>query len=161
MKFSRLLRALFRRRQPDKVGSYIDGIPAIEALIREDLLYVEPKRPHVTLSVRLHMAYMDNEEKLSRWPYCLLCRWGLVDRDRRYRALMEHLLAYINYRRAIMKLPMHEPDKPLRFLVMSLDLSKPLLLGVYQHGLVEFKLCEEIEDRLDAVNKKLKDVCNS
>lgn len=144
MKFSRLLRALFHRRQPDKVGNYIDGIPAIEALIREDLLYVEPKQPHVTLSVRLHMAYMDDEEKLSRWPYRLLLRLGLIERDRRYRALMEHVLAYINYRRAIMKLPLHEPDKPLRFLVMNLSVSHPLLLGVYHYGLVEFKLCEKV-----------------
>lgn len=156
MKLSRLFKQLFRRRQPDKVGSYIDGIPAIQALIREDLLYVEPKTPHVTLSVRLHMAYMDNEEKLSRWTYRLLLRLGLVERDRRYRALMEHVLAYINFERARLKLPLHEPNKPLRFVVMNLDVSHPLLLGVYQYGLVGFKLCEDIEDRLEAVNKKRK-----
>lgn len=146
MKFPRLLRALFRRRQPDKVGSYIDGIPVVDNLIRRELLYVDIQKPHVVLSTPLHMAYMDDEMKLSRWPYRILCRWGLVDRDRRYRGLMEHLLAYINFHRARFELPMHEPDQPLRFHVMSLDLSKPILLGVYQHGLVEFKKYEDVND---------------
>lgn len=143
MKFPRLLRALFRRRQPSKVGSYIDGISTIDKLVEKEMLYVDIARPYVVLSVRMHMAYMDDEEKLSRWPYRMFLRWGLIERDRRYRALMEHLLAYINFHRARFNQPIHHIEQPLRFHVMSLDLAKPLLLGVYHHGLVNFKMCEE------------------
>lgn len=143
MKLSRIFKQLFRRRQPDKVGGYIDGIPTIERLIRKDLLYVDIDRPHVVLSSRLHMAYMDDEAKLSRWGYRLLLRWGLVERDKRYRALMEHILAYINLRRGVVELPVHSPGKALRFHVMSLDNSRPILLGVYQYGMVEFRKYEE------------------
>lgn len=154
MTISHLLKQLFRRRQPSKVGGYIDGMSTIDKLVEEEMLYVDIARPYVVLSVRMHMAYMDDEEKLSRWPYRMFLRWGLVERDRRYRALMEHLLAYINFHRARFKQPIHHLDQPLRFHVMSLDLSKPLLLGVYQSGVVEFKLCEDIEDRLEIWNKK-------
>lgn len=138
--------SLFRRRQPDKIGSYINGIPTINKLMESELLYVDIQRPYVVLSVRLHMAYMDDEVKLSRWPYRLFDRWGLIEHDRRYRALMEHLLAYINFQRARFKMELYPTDQPLRFHVMSLDLSKPLLLGVYQYGRIEYKLYEDVKD---------------
>lgn len=141
MRMSRLFRYLFRRRQPSKVGSYIDAIPTIEKLIRKDLLYVDAQHPLVVLSAQLHLAYMDDEAKLSRWPYRKLLQWGLIERDRRYRALMEHLLAYVNYRRGAKGMAVVAPHEPLYIQVMNLDISKPVLLGVYQHGRVEYKPC--------------------
>ena len=61
----RTLKALVLNRRKDKVGKYIAGIGTIRTLIEKDLLFVDVKKPYVSLSLRLHLAYIDDEAKLS------------------------------------------------------------------------------------------------
>lgn len=134
------MKALLSKRRKDKTGRYISNIGTIRKLIGEDLLFVDHEKPYVALSLRLHMAYMDDEFKLSTWKYRLLMKMGLVRRDVRYAALMENILAYINYRRGMKKMLMYEPSQRLDFLVMNMENTKPLLVGYYQNGVVDYSL---------------------
>lgn len=142
MKFKRYVKALFSPRKKDAVGRYIGNISTIEKLIEKDLLYIDVKKPYVALSLRLHLAYMDDEYKLNTIRYRLLRRMGLVDRDARYRSLLGNILAYVNYRRGLLDLPVHAPDRRLDFLVMNMENSRPLLVGVYQAGEVDYRCVE-------------------
>lgn len=139
MKFKRLLKALFSRRQKDAVGHYVKSIPIIDTLIAKDMLYIDYKKPYVAISLRLHLAHIDDEEKLTSRKYQLLRKWGLIERDRRYKALLSNILAYINYRRGLIGLPFHNPKQRLDFLVMNLEDTKPLLVGMYQGGEVDYR----------------------
>lgn len=145
MKLLKLIGALFTRRHKDPVGSYIRAIPTIDRLIADDLLYIDPRRPYITLALPLHLAYADDELRLATFPYSLMLRLGLAERDRRYRALMDHLLAYINFRRARLGLALYPPRQRLDFLVMNLDKTRPLLVGCYQDGRLDYRAMKEKE----------------
>lgn len=140
MKPTRLIKALFTRRKKDAVGQYITNIQTIYNLIDSDLLYIDIKKPYVALSLRLHMAFMDDEYKLNTFKYRLLAKIGLVERDARYKSLMRNILAYINYNRGRQGLSAYAPDKRLDFLVMNLENTKPLLVGAYQNGEVDYQV---------------------
>lgn len=143
MKPTRLIKALFTRRKKDVVGQYITNIQTIYKLIDSDLLYIDIKKPYVALSLRLHMAFMDDEYKLNTFKYRLLAKMGLVERDVRYKSLMRNILAYINYNRGRQGLSAYAPDKRLDFLVMNLENTKPLLVGVFQNGEVDYQSMSE------------------
>ena len=143
MKPTKLIKALFTRRKKDAVGSYINNIQTIYKLIDSDLLYIDIKKPYVALSLRLHMAFMDDEYKLNTFKYRLLAKIGLVERDARYKSLMQNILAYINYNRGRQGLSVYAPDKRLDFLVMNLENTKPLLVGVFQNGKVDYQSMSE------------------
>lgn len=140
----RTIKALILNRRKDKVGKYIGGISTIRTLIEKDLLFVDVKKPYVCVSLRLHLAYIDDESKLATWKYRLLQKIGLVKRDVRYVAFMESILAFINYYRALEKLPMHSPTNRLDFMVMNLENTKPLLVGYYQNGAVDYASFKEV-----------------
>lgn len=126
--------AMKKRMYDNQVGKYLKSFPVIEKLVQEDLLYVDHKKPYVALSLRLHLAYMDNEVKLAtRWCRFLL-RIGLLERDVRYKTLLNNVLAYISYRRGLEGLSVFSQKDKLDFLVMNLENTKPLFVGVYQHG---------------------------
>ena len=135
----RTLKALVLNRRKDKVGKYIAGIGTIRTLIEKDLLFVDVKKPYVSLSLRLHLAYIDDEGK-----YRLLQKMGLVKRDMRYVAFMESVLAFINYYRGLEGLPMHDVAKRLDFMVMNMESTKPLLVGYYQNGAVDYVSYSEV-----------------
>lgn len=139
MKQQKLIRALFTPRRKDPVDGYIKSIPTIDKLIADDLLYIDPRRPYITLSLQLHLAYADDEVRLATFPHSMLLRMGLVERDARYRALMDHLLAYINFHRARLGLALYPPQQRLDFLVMNLDKTQPLLVGCYQDGRLDYR----------------------
>ena len=139
MKATRLIKALFTRRKKDAVGSYINNIQIIYKLIDSDLLYIDIKKPYVALSLRLHMAFMDDEYKLNTFKYRLLAKIGLVERDARYKSLMQNILSYINYNRGRQGLSVYSPKNRLDFLVMNLENKKPLLVGVFQNGEVDYQ----------------------
>ncbi len=127
----------------------------INELVDKELLYLDPVKPAVVVSWRLHLAVMDNEAKAARWPWRWLIRHGWVERDKRYRRLMKAIKIYLElprgtmqgeyeqrlvtqgmdraeaYREAVNKYPIH--DGPLHFVVSDpVDESRPLLLGTYQ-----------------------------
>lgn len=143
MKPTRLIKALFTRRKKDVVGSYINNIQTIYKLIDSDLLYIDIKKPYVALSLRLHMAFMDDEYKLNTFKYRLLAKMGLVERDARYKSLIQNILAYINYNRGRQGLSVYSPKNRLDFLVMNLENTKPILVGVYQNGEVDYQTMSE------------------
>lgn len=134
----RTIKALTLNRRKDKTGKFIANIDTIRKLIEEDLLFVDYKKPYVCLSLRMHMAFMDDEFKLNTWRFRLLCKLGLVQRDIRYVALMESILIFINFYRGLNKLPACKPDERLDFMVMNMDNTHPLLIGFYQEGKVEY-----------------------
>lgn len=140
----RTLKALVLNRRKDKVGKYIAGIGTIRTLIEKDLLFVDVKKPYVSLSLRLHLAYIDDEAKLATWKYRLLQKMGLVKRDMRYVAFMESVLAFINYYRGLEGLPMHDVAKRLDFMVMNMESTSPLLVGYYQNGAVDYVSYSEV-----------------
>lgn len=146
MKSTKLIKALFTRRKKDAVGRYITNIQTIYKLIDSDLLYIDIKKPYVALSLRLHMAFMDDEYKLNTFKYRLLAKMGLVERDARYKSLMQNILAYINYNRAKLGMLMHEPTKKVDFMVMNLENTKPLLVGVYNDGFLDYTSIEPTEE---------------
>lgn len=143
MKLKRLFRTLFRRRKPDPTGRLIRNVATVRRLIVGDHLYVDPRKPYATLSLELHLAHIDDELKLATFPYCLWEKLGLVRRDRRYIALMSSVLAYINFRRAMLGMPMHDPAKPLNFLVMNHEKEKPLLVGALIDGRLDYRPVSE------------------
>ena len=116
-------------RRKDKTGKFIANIDTIRKLIEKDLLFVDYKKPYVCLSLRMHMAFMDDEFKLNTWRFRLLCKLGLVQRDIRYVALMESILIFINFYRGLNKLPAYKLDDRLDFMVMNMDNTHPLLVG--------------------------------
>ena len=63
---------------------------------------------------------------------------GLIERDVRYRALMDHLFVYINFKRINEGLTRLEPSHRIDFIVMGLEKKKPLLVGYYQNGEVDY-----------------------
>lgn len=140
----RTLKALVLNRRKDKVGKYIAGIGTIRTLIEKDLLFVDVKKPYVSLSLRLHLAYIDDEAKLATWKYRLLQKIGLVKRDMRYVAFMESVLAFINYYRGLEGLPMHDVATRLDFMVMNMESTKPMLVGYYQKGAVDYVSYSEV-----------------
>lgn len=142
----RTLKALVLNRRKDKVGKYIAGIGTIRTLIEKDLLFVDVKKPYVSLSLRLHLSYIDDEAKLATWKYRLLQKMGLVKRDMRYVAFMESVLAFINYYRGLEGLPMHDVAKRLDFMVMNMESTKPLLVGYYQNGAVDYVSYSEVAE---------------
>ena len=133
-------------RRKDKVGKYISGISTIRTLIEKDLLFVEVKKPYVCVSLRLHLAYIDDEAKLSTWKYRFLRKVGMVERDVRYVAFMESILAFINYCRALEKLPVYSTTERIDFMVMNLENTKPLLVGYYQNGAVDYVSFNEVTE---------------
>lgn len=138
MKINRLLKALFSRRSKNQLGNYIASIPIIEKLIESDFVYIDIEKPHIVMSLELHLAHIDDELKLSRFPYATLYYMGLIERDVRYRALMDHLFVYINYKRINEGLTRLEPSHRIDFIVMGLEKKKPLLVGYYQNGEVDY-----------------------
>lgn len=143
MKLKRLFKALFQRRQQDALGHYIDNMQTIIKLVSNDMLYVDVTKPYVTMSLDLHLAYIDDEVKLATFPYSLMLRMGLVDRDRHYRALMKNIIAYINLNRARLGLALFPSTQRLDFLVMNMEKTKPLLVGYYQNGVLDYKLLDK------------------
>ena len=134
----RTLKALVLNRKKDNTGKLISNMDTIRKLIEKDLLFVDCQKPYACLSLRLHMAFMDDEYKLNTWYFRLLLKLGLVRRDARYVALMEKVLAYINIQRGILGLPVHNPNERLDFMVMNIENTRPLLVGFYQEGIVEY-----------------------
>ena len=145
MKLKRLFKALFQRRQQDVLGHYIENMQTIIKLVSNDMIYVDVTKPYVTISLDLHLAYIDDEVKLATFPYSLMLRLGLVERDRHYRALMKNIIAYINLNRARLGLALFPSTQRLDFLVMNMEKTKPLLVGYYQSGELDYKLIEEKE----------------
>ena len=72
MKIKRLFKALFSRRSKNQLGNYIASIPIIEKLIESDFVYIDIEKPHIVMSLELHLAHIDDELKLSRFPYATL-----------------------------------------------------------------------------------------
>ena len=142
--FFRTIKAVILNRRKDKVGKYIGGISTIRTLIEKDLLFVDVKKPYVCVSLRLHLAYLDDESRLATWKYRFLRKLGLVERDVRYVAFMESVLAFINFYRALERLPVHEPSSRLDFMVMNLGNTKPLLVGYYLNGEVDYASFKEV-----------------
>ena len=142
----RTIKALILNRRKDKTGKFIANIDTIRKLIEKDLLFVDYKKPYVCLSLRMHMAFMDDEFKLNTWRFRLLCKLGLVQRDIRYVALMESILIFINFYRGLNKLPAYKPDERLDFMVMNMENTNPLLVGFYQEGEVEYASLKETEN---------------
>lgn len=118
----------------------------IDNLILQGLLYIEPAKPVVIVSPKLHLAVMDNERKAARWPWRWLIRHGWVRRDVRYRRLMKAVSIYLNlmrgnlmgrqiamgtdYNEAVRRYGLH--TSALHFIVADIAKdSKPLLLGSY------------------------------
>lgn len=139
----RMIKAVVLNRRKDKVGSYISCIPVIDKLIEKDLLFVDIEKPYVAVSLRLHLAHIDDEQKMGTLLYRILRKIGLVERDSRYRSMMDHILGYINYHRAQRKLPVHSTNKRLDFMVTNLENTKPLLVGVYWKGEVDYRVVDE------------------
>lgn len=142
----RTIKALILNRRKDKTGKFIANIDTIRKLIEKDLLFVDYKKPYVCLSLRMHMAFMDDEFKLNNWRFRLLCKLGLVQRDIRYVALMESILAFINFYRGLNKLPVYKSNERLDFMVMNMENTCPLLVGFYQEGEVEYASLKETEN---------------
>lgn len=142
----RTIKALILNRRKDKTGKFIANIDTIRKLIEKDLLFVDYKKPYVCLSLRMHMAFMDDEFKLNTWRFRFLCKLGLVQRDIRYVALMESILIFINFYRGLNKLPAYKPDERLDFMVMNMENTNPLLVGFYQEGEVEYASLKETEN---------------
>ena len=132
------------------------ALEAIDHLISEGLLYLDPLKPAVVVSWQLHLDVMDNEYKASRPLWRWLIRHGWVERDKQYRRLMKAIKIYLElprgtmqgqyeerlvtqgmqrceaHREAVAKYPIH--DGPLHFIVTDpVDPSQPLLLGTYDH----------------------------
>ena len=132
------------------------ALEAIDHLITQELLYIDPLKPAVVVSWQLHLAVMDNEYKASRPLWRWLIRHGWVERDKQYRRLMKAIKIYLElprgtmqgqyeerlvtqgmgraeaHREAAQKYPIH--DGPLHFIVTDPeDPSQPLLLGTYDH----------------------------
>ena len=139
----RILKALVLNRRKDKTGKIIGNIGTVRKLIEKDLLFVDCDKPYVCLSLRLHMAFMDDESKLNTWRFRLLRKLGMVRRDARYVALMGNILAFINLRRGMVGLPVFESGERLDFMVMNMENTRPLLVGFYREGRVEYASLEE------------------
>lgn len=137
-------------------GGVEGALQAIDHLLTQELLYIDPLKPAVVVSWQLHLAVMDNEYRASRCPWRWLIRHGLVERDKQYRRLMKAIKIYLElprgtmqgqyeerlvtqgmdraeaHREAVQKYPIH--DGPLHFIVSDPeDPSQPLLLGTYDH----------------------------
>lgn len=134
----RTLKALVFNRKKDNTGKLITNMDTIRKFIEKDLLFVDCRKPYVCLSLRLHMAFMDDEYKLNTWYFRLLLKLGLVRRDARYVAFMEKILTYINFQRGILGLPVHNPNERLDFMVMNMENTLPLIVGFYQEREVEY-----------------------
>lgn len=135
----KLIRTLFTARVKDAAGSYIRSLQDVETLIAKDLLYVDIQKPYVALSARLHIAYMDDEAKIAERKR----RVSQKERDKSYKTLMRHILAYINYRRGMCGLPFQDPDAGLDFLVMNIENTRPTLLGIFQGAKLDYQLFQE------------------
>ena len=134
----RTLKALVLNRKKDNTGKLISNMDTIRKLIDKDLLFVDCRKPYVCLSLRLHMTFMDDEYKLNTWFFRLLLKLGLLRRDASYTAFMEKVLAYINFQRGIIGLPVHNPNERLDFMVMNTEKTIPIIVGFYQEGIVEY-----------------------
>ena len=127
-----------KKKYDNQVGKFLNAIHAIETLVQKDLLYIDYRKPYVALSLRLHLAYIDDEIKLMKWKYRLLKKLGLVERDVRYKSFLQTVLAYINYRRGVEGMSEYSPKQKLDFLVMNMDNTAPLFVGAYMDGEVDY-----------------------
>lgn len=143
MKLKRLFKALFERRKQDAIGHYINNMQTIIKLVSNDMLYVDITKPYVVISLNLHLAYIDDEVKLATFPYSILIRLGLIERDRRYCALMNSIVAYINLNRARLGLSPFSATQRLDFLVMNMDKTGLLMVGYYQNGELDYRLLDK------------------
>lgn len=127
-----------KKKYDNQVGKFLNAIHAIETLVQKDLLYIDYRKPYVALSLRLHLAYIDDEIKLMKWKYRLLKKLGLVERDVRYKSFLQTVLAYINYRRGVEGMSEYSSKQKLDFLVMNMDNTAPLFVGAYMDGEVDY-----------------------
>ena len=127
-----------KKKYDNQVGKFLNAIHSIETLVQKDLLYIDYRKPYVALSLRLHLAYIDDEIKLMKWKYRLLKKLGLVERDARYKSFLQTVLTYINYRRGVEGMPEYSSKQKLDFLVMNMDNTAPLFVGAYMDGEVDY-----------------------
>lgn len=127
-----------KKKYENQVEKFLNAKPVIDRLIQKDLLYIDYRKPYVALSLRLHLAYIDDETKLMKWKYRLLSKLGLVERDARYKAFLETVLAYINYYRGVKGMPVHSGKQKLDFLVMNMENTAPLFVGAYMDGEMDY-----------------------
>lgn len=113
------------------------NIETINKLIVSDLLALNPVRPYVVISAKLHMLYMQDDRKYANFFY--------------------NVLSYINVQRGLMKIEKPVlPEDRLDFSVvqtttqyvseegeswedMPKDKIKTLLVGIYQNGVVDYE----------------------
>ena len=139
------LKALVLNRRKDKAGKIAENIGTVRRLIDKDLLYVDCEKPYICLSLRLHMAFMDDECKLGKWKFRFLNRLGLVRRDVRYVSFMESVVAFVNFHRGIKGLPVFSLEDRVDFMVMNMGNTRPILVGFYKDGKVEYASFEKGE----------------
>ena len=113
-------------------------LSTIQALIDNDLLYIDYKKPYVCLSYQLHVSYVDDQVKLNSFRYRVLRRVGLIEPDARYIAFLDNILLYINFLRGLHRLPLFDYEEPLNFMVMSIDKKNPILVGLYENKEIAF-----------------------
>lgn len=115
----------------------LQNVESIAKLVESDLLAVDPVRPYVVISDKIHILYMND--------------------DRKYANFLYYVLSYINVKRGLlnMKNPVL-PEECLDFAVVQTitrytpqegetweDMPKnsmeTLLVGAYQNGVVDYR----------------------
>lgn len=124
------------RRKP-AMEQVLSNVSSINKLIVSNLLALDPERPYVAISVKIHRRYMND--------------------DRKYANFLYNVLSYINIQRGLMKIPNPIlPEDRLNFAVVQIvtryipkegelwqempkTVVETILVGSYQNGIVDYQ----------------------
>lgn len=136
-KLSAVAKGMLHPGRKPAMDQTLKNVESISKLIESDLLAVDPVRPYVVISDKIHILYMNDERKYANFLY--------------------YVLSYINVKRGLLNIKESVlPEDRMDFAVvqtrtrytpqegeawedMPINSIETLLVGAYQNGVVDYR----------------------